>query len=112
MTREFFNKQYAALVAAYSIARKMSDVSQEIYWEMLQDISDDDFADGVKDCLASCKFFPTIAELGAASLPDIPDKLAPLPALDHERPRLNWQEQLKRQKEKAQISQRNQKQLR
>jgi len=69
MKRELFNRQYAALCAAYAVSSKLSDESQDVYWEMLQGIPDDAFVMGVKGCLASCKFFPTIAELGEASLP-------------------------------------------
>jgi hypothetical protein len=70
---------------------------------MLKDISEEDFADGVKECLASLKFFPTIAELGDASMPSIPDKSAPLPPINQERPKINWLEQLKRQEERKQL---------
>jgi len=69
MTREFFNRQFAALVSAYTIAQRLSDESQDVYWEMLQNIPMDRFGAGVKKCLARCKFFPTIAELGDASMP-------------------------------------------
>ena len=103
MNREFFNKQFAALVNAYSIARKLSDESQDVYWEMLKDINDEDFADGVKTCLAECRFFPTVAELGDASMPPIPDRKAPLPPLDRERPKINWRVQLNRREEEKQI---------
>lgn len=69
MTREFFNQQFAALASAYTMANKLSDEAQDIYWEMLKDIPEKAFSYGVRECLASCKFFPTIAELGEASLP-------------------------------------------
>jgi len=102
MMREFFNKQFAALCSAYTVSNKLSDESQDVYWEMLQDISERKFSEGVKECLASCKFFPTIAELGDASLPPIEDRRAPLPPIDHERPKINWREQLRRQNENRQ----------
>jgi hypothetical protein len=69
MTPEIFAQGYAALVAAYSISAKLGAQSQEVYWDMLQAIPDAKFQAGVKRCLATCKFFPTIAELGEASLP-------------------------------------------
>ena len=96
MNRKFFNTQFAALVNAYTIAQKLSDESQDVYWEMLKDIPEDKFAVGVKECLGHCKFFPTIAELGAASLPPIRDKMAPLPPIDHPWPTIDWREQLRR----------------
>ena len=103
MTREFFNKQFAALVCAYISAQKLPDETQDTYWAMLQDIPDEKFSVGVKKCLTQCKFFPTIAELGEASMPDVIDYKAPLPPLDHPRATLNWFGQLKRQKEKDKI---------
>jgi len=104
MRREFFNQQFAALVSAYTVARRLPAESQDVYWEMLQDIPEDKFAHGVKECLASSKFFPTIAELGDASLPPIRDKKAPLPPVDHPFKMLNWREQIERQQaEQAKI---------
>jgi hypothetical protein len=69
MKRETFNKQFAVIVNAYTIAQKLSDEAQDVYWEMLKDIPEDKFLMGVRLCLATCKFFPTIHELGQASLP-------------------------------------------
>jgi hypothetical protein len=99
MTREFFNKQFAAMCAAYAVSKNLSDESQDVYWEMLQDIPEAKFAGGVQECLATCKFFPTIAELGDASMPRVTDHKAPLPPIDKERPTIGWREQLKRAKE-------------
>jgi hypothetical protein len=98
MKRSFFNKQFAALTNAYTIAQKLSDETQDVYWEMLKDIPEEYFVEGVQDCLASCKFFPTIAEIGDASMPPVTDYKAPLPAIDHERPKIGWREQLYREK--------------
>src|SRR5689334_16564526 len=98
MKRDFFNQQFAALVNAYTISHQLSDESQDVYWEMLKEIPEPNFARGVKDCLASCKFFPTIAELGNASLPPVRDKKAPIPPIDHPWPMLNWHQQIERAK--------------
>jgi hypothetical protein len=98
MTREFFNRQFAALCAAYAVSRNLSDESQDVYWQMLQDIPEEKFADGVQECLATCKFFPTIAELGDASMPPVTDYRAPLPPIDKERPKIGWRVQLRREK--------------
>ena len=100
MTREFFNQQFAVLANAYTIAQKLSGEAQDVYWEMLKDIPDEQFSVGVRECLAACKFFPTIAELGGASMPPVTDYTVPLPPIDHERPKLNWKQQLDRQKHK------------
>jgi hypothetical protein len=69
MTRDVFNTQFTALVNAYTIASKLADESQDVYWTMLQDIPDEKFIAGVRKCLAELKWFPTINELGNASLP-------------------------------------------
>jgi hypothetical protein len=87
MKRDFFNQQFAALVNAYTIASRLSGEAQDVYWEMLKDIPEAKFADGVR-------------ELGEASMPAIPDRRAPLPAIDKERPKINWRAQLDRQKHK------------
>ena len=96
MKRQFFNQQFAALVSAYTIGQKISDETQDVYWEMLREISEDKFGTGVMRCLASCKYFPTIAELGHASLPPIRDNRAQIPAVDHPWPTINWHEQIRR----------------
>lgn len=97
MKRDLFNEQFAALCNAYTIAKKISSESQDVYWEMLKDIPGEKFTQGVRECLASCKFFPTIAELGEASMPAITDYRTPLPPIDKERPKMNWQVQLERE---------------
>jgi len=97
VNREFFNRQFAALVSAYSVAQKLPAESQDVYWEMLKEIPEGKFADGVKECLATSKFFPTIAELGAASLPPVRDYKAPLPPVDKPFKTLNWREQIERE---------------
>ena len=100
MTREFFNEQFAAMANAYTIAQKLSGEAQDVYWEMLKDIPAEKFGFGVYRCLGSCKFFPTIAELGNASMPPMTDYKAPLPPIDKERPMIDWQTQLEREKKK------------
>jgi len=67
MTREFFNKQWAGLWAAFLPAQKIVDESQDVYWRMLKDLPEDKFAAGVQKWLAAGKFFPTIAKLGYTS---------------------------------------------
>jgi hypothetical protein len=98
MTREFFNKQFAALCAAYPTSSKLGDESQDVYWEMLKDIPEPIFAAGVRRCLASSKFFPTIAELGEASLPAktvLSDYRVPtINGLDKVPVRIGWEQQI------------------
>jgi len=69
MTKEFFNKQFAALWAAFLPAQKIINESQDVYWQQLRDIPTEKFAIAVRQCLDQCKYFPTIAELGEAALP-------------------------------------------
>lgn len=96
MTREFFNRHFAVIINAYTISDKLSGEAQDVYWEMLKEIPGDKFAAGVKQCLATCKYFPTIAELGAASLPPVRDFKAPLPPVDKPFKQLSWREQIER----------------
>ena len=101
MKREFFNRQFAALCAAYAISNKLSDESQDVYWELLQDISEKDFAVGVRACLASCKFFPTIAELGDASLPPLIESgpwVQTKNGMDRMPVKIGWQKQIERKR--------------
>mgnify|MGYP001602321004 FL=1 len=103
MKREFFNQQFAALVSAYTISAKLSDEAQDVYWSMLQLIPEERFGEAVKKCLASCKFFPTISELGEASYPTI-EEPSPYNAFVYHEPRkINWQEQVQRQIERKAI---------
>ena len=94
MTKAFFTEQFAALVAAFLPSQRLSDVSQAVYWEMLQGIPEDKFANGVRKCLATCKFFPTIAELGDAALPKI-KKLGPYNPYAESIVTLDWRDQVK-----------------
>ncbi len=102
MKREFFNKQFAALCAAYAMSHKLSDESQDVYWEMLQGIPDQVFGRAVKECLSSCKFFPTIAELGEASFPT-KTELGPYNPYRESLKRVDWREQVERIAERARI---------
>jgi hypothetical protein len=70
MKKDVFNEQFAALVKAFVYSEQRATAeTQDVYWTMLQDIPDDKFCAGVRRCLAECRFFPTISELGNASLP-------------------------------------------
>jgi len=63
MTREIFNVYWAALLNAFPSDR-ITDHSQDVYWQMLQEIPDNLWEHGARRCLAECKFFPSISELG------------------------------------------------
>lgn len=106
MKREFFNKQFAALVSAYTISNKLQAESQDVYWEMLKGIHEEAFAAGVRKCLAGCKFFPTIAELGEASLPakeELSDYMVQTKnGMDRVRLRVGWEQQVERAEAKKQ----------
>jgi len=69
MTRKFFNLQFAALWSAFSSAQKLPPEKQDLYWSRLQKIPEDKFYASVCLSLDSCRFFPTINELGDAALP-------------------------------------------
>lgn len=95
MIRKTFNEQFAALVNAFpNTAVKLSEETQDVYWAMLQEIPDEKFIKAVKRCLGTCRFFPTIAELGEASLPT-KTRLAPYNPYVYQPPiEVDWQEQL------------------
>lgn len=104
MKRQTFNTCFAAMAKAYLYSEsKIDPETADVYWEMLKNIPDDKFNLGVRDCLAKCKFFPTIAELGQASLPTI-KRLAPYNPYSVQEPReIGWQEQV-RELERGQLS--------
>src|SRR5690348_9340273 len=104
MNREFFNRQFAVLVNAYTMSVRLSDESQVLYWDMLKRSPGVMFGEGVAQCLGMCKYLPTIAELGNASMPPIKDRKAPLPAVDRPWPTIDWREQLKREGEGKRLS--------
>jgi hypothetical protein len=95
--RETFNVQWVALVNAFTYAaERVTPESQDVYWEMLKNIPDEKFIAGVRKCLGESKFFPTIAELGDASMPPRTE-LAPYNPYAYTEPwQVGWQEQLKR----------------
>jgi hypothetical protein len=69
MTRDFFNGQWARLVAAY-FSQKLLYPTEDLYWEELQNISPKRFKAAIWHCLGRCKDFPTITELVNASNKD------------------------------------------
>jgi len=68
MDRKGFNLSWAALIAAFPNS-KTTPQSQDVYWMMLQDMPKDWFEKGIRKCLSECTFFPTINDLGRASVP-------------------------------------------
>lgn len=66
MTREEFNQGFAALANAFPNSDRSIEATQEIYWQMLQEIPAEIWAEGIKDCLREKTFFPTIHEIGVA----------------------------------------------
>lgn len=65
MKRELFNLSWAALLSVLLSERITAD-SQKVYFEILQEIPDDLWQQGVRKILQGNRFFPTINELGAA----------------------------------------------
>ena len=68
MKRDTFNLSFAALIAAFP-NNKINEQTQDVYWAMLKDIPVEWFEYGIRQCLNECTFFPTIHDLGRASVP-------------------------------------------
>jgi len=96
MDKKFFKAQIAALAAAFRVQEDKVEPLIDVYWSRLYDIPTAKFAEGVRWCLDNCEYFPTIAELGYASLPPRRDYKAPLPPVDQPFATINWREQLDR----------------
>jgi hypothetical protein len=104
MKRETFNLGFAALVNGYAYAvERVTPESQDVYWEMLKGIPDAKFNEGVRKCLSTCKFFPTIAELGDASLPP-KTKLARYNPYTYSEPeKITWETQVREIEQKQRL---------
>ena len=64
MNRETFNKGFAALLNHWSYAMdRTTPEAEEIYWYMLQEVSDEKFTDAVFRCIGECDYFPGVAQL-------------------------------------------------
>lgn len=106
MKRDTFNTCFAALVNGYAYAaERVTPESQDVYWEMLKGIPDKQFNQGVRKCLSTCKFFPTIAELGEASLPTKTRVGRYNPYRYSEPQQITWQEQIREIEQKKLIGQ-------
>lgn len=67
MTRKSFNEGWAALLnGGLANADKVTPETQELYFGMLKEIPDDIWNWGVKVCLKTLTFFPTIRDVGVA----------------------------------------------
>lgn len=109
MTKQAFNLAWASLLNAFSgQAERMTGESQDVYWEILRNIPDDLWAKGVKECLANCKFFPSIHELGVACCGEqrvISDPFAHLtPWINPPTKKITWQENLEKFLEKNKLN--------
>ena len=65
MTEENFKNQFAVLLNSFPSDR-VTPETQSIYWSMLKEIPDGYWIEGIKKCLASCTFFPTVHDIGVA----------------------------------------------
>ncbi len=63
MTRKEFNVLFVKLMQVFPSDR-VTEATQEVYWDTLGEIPLDIFQKGVEECFTNCKFFPTIYELG------------------------------------------------
>lgn len=94
MTDKVFNEMWATLLLAYPReAPRMGAATQQLYFNDLQEIPDSLFVPGVEKARATSKFFPAIAEIGAASMGCSEG---------------TWKEELARWKEREAIRQANQ----
>jgi hypothetical protein len=50
-------------LAAIFTEKKLEAEGIDVYCEMLKDISDEQLTNSIKECLLTCKFFPSIAEI-------------------------------------------------
>jgi len=64
MTKAEFNDGFNILFAAYIYSQeKVNPTTQEAYWLVLGAAPNDKFKQAVMQCMASCKFFPSIHEI-------------------------------------------------
>ena len=103
MKREIFNLSWAALLNAFPNSDRVTDETQKLYFEMLGDIPDDIWQEGVKQCLRTLTFFPTIHDIGVACFgarkEEWVDKCDPLRERQNYRekvPAISWQENMAR----------------
>jgi hypothetical protein len=69
MTEKLFKLGWATLFNAFpNSSQTVTKQTQEIYWKILREIPDDLWEKGFQRCLRTCKFFPTIVEIGEACL--------------------------------------------
>jgi len=68
MDRKKFNYGWAALLGAFP-QNKTNAQSQKVYYEMLRDIPDDWWDEGVKVVLRNLDWFPSVHQLGRACVP-------------------------------------------
>jgi len=65
MTRQEFNSAFTKMAAVFPSDR-ITQATNEVYWEMLGEIPSEIWAKGVQTCISNCKFFPAVNELGVA----------------------------------------------
>src|ERR1041385_6670043 len=97
MNREVFNKWFAILVNSFPSERVTPD-TQDIYFEMLGPIPEKFFIEGIKRILSEKTFFPSISEIGDASIGThylYNPRVGSVP--------LNWRESLKFARERRRL---------
>jgi len=63
MDRQLFNESWLSLLAVFPSDR-ITEHTQAVYFQQLQDIPDEIWAEAVKEAINDCRFFPTVNELG------------------------------------------------
>lgn len=99
MNRDTFNRGFATLVNGYAYAQERVTLeNQDIYWAMLKDIPDELWLTGIQKCLADCKFFPSINEIGVACCGENEEVIDPFakltPWIQPTKRKVTWQENL------------------
>jgi len=97
MEREAFNLGFAALVSAFpSQGDKMTPENMLVYWGQLKVLPAELWNQGVSKCLDNCTFFPSIHELGEASVGEVFEKRPYNAHIYREPKKLEWRAALNR----------------
>ena len=99
MTEDVFKLGLASLVNAFpNSSERITRESRDIYWELLRDIPNDLFERGIKKCMAECRFFPTVNDIGERALSDYTTISHRNNHVYIEPTKITWQEGLERSK--------------
>ncbi|MEX0805225.1 MAG: hypothetical protein WD688_18170 [Candidatus Binatia bacterium] len=64
MNQKFFKERFMALVAGFpNSSARVTAKTEQVYFEALKTLPEEEFNHAVRHCLLDCNFFPTIHEL-------------------------------------------------